>query len=378
MEYEYWTERANSRERESALGQTWPMTDYKNFFNAVLNNWPELQTLADADLLSTEKAALEFWDGKTALVVPVMLQDKPIGFLEIWDSSAIRQYDKRTQRVLLTIANQVAVQLENIRLVNELKETLARSQELATAAESANRLKTEFIANISHELRTPLTAIQGGLGLVLQETVETRDEEKYWLNVAYQGSENLLKLINALLSVAKIEASQVQLMPTAVDVSLLIREVEGHTRPAAEMKDLTYVVEIAEFTHWAWLDYERARQILLSLLQNAVKFTEAGTITLRAWQEGAELLFVVQDTGIGIMPEVRTQLFRPFAQGDGSTTRRYGGFGMGLYTAQRLAELMGGYLEIYSAGEGLGTTVTLHLPWRLAETELALEALIFR
>lgn len=376
MDYEYWTERANPQERQSALGQMWPIAEYTNFFNAVRNNWPQLQTVADSDLLPTEKAALEFWNGKTALVVPVLMQDRPIGYLEIWDSTAIHRYDERTLRVLLTIANQVAGQLENIRLVNELKEAVTRSHELATIAESANRLKAEIIANISHELRTPLTAIQGGLGLVLQDMIDNRDEEKYWLNIAYDGSDKLLKLINALLNVAKIEASQIQLSPTAVDIPLLMREVEGHIRPLAEMKGLTFKLAMEEFAEWVWLDYERTRQILLSLLQNAVKFTEAGSISLAARHIEGKMVFIVQDTGIGITSEVREQLFRPFVQGDGSTTRRFGGFGMGLYIAQRLAELMKGHLEIYSAGEGLGTTVTLYLPWRLAEAELSLETLM--
>lgn len=373
MDYEYWTERANPQERQSALGQMWPLTDYTNFFKAILNHWPQLQTVADPDLLPAEKAALEFWNGKTTVVVPVLMQDRPIGYLEIWDSTAVHRFDERTLRVLLTIANQVAGQLENIRLVNELKEAVTRSQELATIAESANRLKAEIIANISHELRTPLTAIQGGLGLVLQDLIDNRDEEKYWLNIAYDGSDKLLKLINALLNVAKIEASQIQLSPTAVDIPLLMREVEGHIRPLAEMKGLTFKLAMDKFAEWVWLDYERTRQILLSLLQNAVKFTEAGSISLAAWHIEGKMVFMVQDTGIGITPEVREHLFQPFAQGDGSTTRRFGGFGMGLYIAQRLAELMKGHLEIYSAGEGLGTTVTLYLPWRLAEAELPLE-----
>jgi len=371
MDYEYWTDRANAQERQSALGESWPIQDFQNFYRALQTGWPQLQTRQDENLTPAERAAFESGNGQTAVVVPVMVQGAFSGYFEIWDSTAIRHYDDRTLRVLLTIANQAAIRFENIRLVTELKQTAQHAQELATAAESANRLKTEIIANISHELRTPLTAIQGGLGLVLQGAVETPIDEKYWLDVAYEGSERLLKLINALLNVARIEASQIKFTPTALDVNLLVEEVAGHIRPMAEAKGLVLQVQAEHFTNWLWLDHELVRQVLLNLLQNAVKFTEQGWIELSAHHIEDHLIFMVKDTGIGLTPAMHRQLFRPFAQGDGSTTRRYGGFGMGLYTAQRLAELMNGRLEISSPGEGLGTTVTLRLPWRVAEVELS-------
>lgn len=371
MEHEYWTERANLQERQSALGESWSVQNFQNFYRALQTGWPQIQTRQDADLGPAEREAFEFWNGQTAVVVPVMLQGEFAGYFEIWDSINVDHYDDRTLRVLLTIANQAAIRFENIRLVNELKQTAQRAQELATAAESANRLKTEIIANISHELRTPLTAIQGSLGLVLQGTVETPTDERYWLDIAYEGSERLLKLINALLNVARIEASQVKFIPTALDVNLLVQEVAGHIQPVAEAKGLRFHVPANEFAHWLWLDHELVRQVLLSLLQNAVKFTEQGWVEFSVRQAETDLVFTVRDTGIGLTPAMHAQLFRPFAQGDGSTTRRYGGFGVGLYTAQRLAELMGGRLEIFSSGTGQGTTVELHLPLRLAEAELS-------
>jgi signal transduction histidine kinase len=372
LEFEFFTERANPQERQTAVGQSWPLGEFHRYYRAVESKWPQVQTRVDADLTPTERYVFEHRNGQTIVLIPMTLKDHYYGYFEIWDSTAVKSYDEHTLQILLTSATQVAFKFENVRLVNELKQAAERARELATAADSANRLKTEIIANISHELRTPLTAIQGSLSLIIQDTASPRADAAYWLNVAYEGSERLLKLINALLSVAKIEAHQIQLVHTAVDVPLLMREVEGHIRPLADEKGLSVQLNIVEITDWLWLDYEHVRQILLSLLQNAVKFTEDGQIKFAARREGEEIVFMVSDTGIGLTPEIQEQLFRPFGQADGSSTRRYGGFGMGLYTSQRLAELMEGRLQVYSAGQGLGTTVTLRLPWRLAEVELSL------
>lgn len=241
----------------------------------------------------------------------------------------------------------------------------AEMAELARAAESASRLKTEFLANTSHELRTPLTEIQSALALVLDGECETPDEVNQWLRTAFAASRNLQRLIGDLLDIARADAGQILLDLGPVDLALLLQDVQAAFQPQAAAKHLQLAVTLpAGPASQAWADYARARQILSSLVENAVKFTDQGTVALsvnvEASRPGVEI--VVHDTGIGLPPEAQARLFEPFVQADGSTTRQYGGTGLGLSLARRLAELMGGSVRVISAGPGQGSTFILTLP----------------
>lgn len=364
MEYEYWTERANDAERQPSLGQTWVLSEYPHSALARKTGLPQMHTRSDADLSPAEQEVYEFWGGRTLVAVPTVIQGQFIGFFEIWDSTVEKRYDERTLQLLLTLATQAAIKLENLQLVTRLQRSLQRTTELAIAVEAANRLKGEILANTSHELRTPLTAIQGALGLVLSDTLEAREEERRWLQVAYASSEKLLTMINTLLDVARLEADRMVLQPSAVDMLWLLREVEGLARGQALAKGLHLRFELSEPAPVVWADRDRVRQIILSLLGNALKFTEQGgvTVSLHMQPELQQVDVIVRDTGTGIAPEVLERIFQPFVQADGSTTRRHGGAGLGLYIARRLAELMGGALSLTSAGVGQGTIATLRLP----------------
>jgi signal transduction histidine kinase len=186
------------------------------------------------------------------------------------------------------------------------------------------------------------------------------------MRTAHGASQRLLYLINDLLDFAKIEAGRMDLQLAAVDVLPVLAEAYMFTRPEAERKQLHLEMRLpAEPPPLIWADAGKVEQILLNLMGNAVKFTEAGQVVVSLstdWEAPACLLITIQDTGIGIPLEKQADLFQPFVQADGSTTRRYGGTGLGLSIARRLTELMGGTLTLYSEGDGRGSTFSLRLP----------------
>ncbi|MFP5381103.1 MAG: sensor histidine kinase [Gammaproteobacteria bacterium] len=260
------------------------------------------------------------------------------------------------------------------------KEAEAALAEAKHAAESADRVKSAFLATMSHELRTPLNSIIGFTGIVLQELAgPLNPEQKKQLGMVQDSSRHLLALINDVLDISKIEAGELRVAAQAFDLAESIRRVTGIARPLAEAKGLALTVDVGDALGEIVGDARRVEQILLNLLGNAVKFTERGTVTLSARQienhaseagtpATATLRLRVADTGIGIRPEDMAQLFQPFRQVDSTLSRSHEGTGLGLAICRRLAALMGGRIEAESRfGEGSTFTLTLPLyspPWR--------------
>ena len=224
-------------------------------------------------------------------------------------------------------------------------------------AERANRAKSEFLANMSHEIRTPMNAIMGMSYLGLQSAANAT--ERGYFERTYQAAEALLGILNDILDFSKIESGKLSLEWAPFQLEDVIQGLINVIAFRAEEKGLEFLVDVAPTVpHRLVGDSLRLQQVLLNLANNAVKFTEAGEVLLRISvaeedPEQACLLFEVQDTGIGISEEQQRRLFRAFSQADASTTRRYGGTGLGLAISARLADMMGGAIEVDSApGEG--------------------------
>jgi PAS domain S-box-containing protein len=237
----------------------------------------------------------------------------------------------------------------------------ARTQELAVAkraAEAANVAKSAFLANMSHEIRTPLSAITG-LSYLLQRTSLTAQQAD-WLSKLEGASAHLLELINAVLDLSKIEAGKLALESTRVSAAGIVANVVSILSERALGKHLRLVVDRHLLPPRLVGDMSRLQQALLNYASNAVKFTSTGSVTLRTLcvEESADsalIRFEVQDTGPGIAPQALARLFAPFEQVDNSTTRKYGGTGLGLVIVRQLAHLMGGEAGAEST-VGVGST----------------------
>ena len=231
------------------------------------------------------------------------------------------------------------------------------------SAEAANRAKSEFLANMSHEIRTPMTAILGYAEIAIEGTKDRvlRDH----LGTIRRNGEHLIELINDLLDHSKIESGVIRTCQEPVNVRELLGDVRMLMRVKAEAKHIG--LELAIDPHvpaWVTTDETRLRQIVMNLVGNAIKFTDRGGVCVEAsWSDEGALAVSVSDTGIGIPPDRLDAVFRPFEQADASTTRRFGGTGLGLTISRRLARMLGGDVQVQSTvGEGSTFTVTVHGP----------------
>jgi PAS domain S-box-containing protein len=268
---------------------------------------------------------------------------------------------------------------EQIRRLNEdlrrhaevLEKRVAdRTAELVEAkerAESADRLKSAFLATMSHELRTPLNSIIGFTGIMLQELAgPLNDEQKKQLGMVQSSSRHLLSLINDVLDISKIEAGQLSLSVSSFDLGPSIEKMTTVVRPWAEKKGLDIVLDIADDVKSVISDQRRLEQVILNLLNNAVKFTEKGHVAISCRRDGDYYFLSVSDTGTGMRSEELPGLFQPFHQIDTGLTRKHEGTGLGLSICKKLLNLMSGTIDVESEW-GKGSIFTIRIPQALHE-----------
>jgi signal transduction histidine kinase len=282
-----------------------------------------------------------------------------------------------------------------IRELNNLAEVLdsmvgrleERAKELESAwqeARAANQLKSEFLANTSHELRTPLNAIIGCIRLVKDDCCDTRDEEVEFLDQADKAAIHLLKIINDILDIQRIEEEKLPLSIETIDLRQILKEAIDLEIVQAQQKGLHLTATPLSESILVQADPARLKQVLLNVIYNAIKFTDQGGISINVRTELAThpplserngersemgsatskpwVIIAIKDTGIGIDPTQQHKLFRPFVMVDGTTTRKFEGTGLGLAISRNLIEMMGGQITLYSDGVGHGTTVTIAMP----------------
>lgn len=258
-----------------------------------------------------------------------------------------------TQRVAVSGKDEVA---ELAKTFNELTETLLATQEQLIAA---NEARTQFLANVSHEVRTPVTALQGFADLLLDPKLPRRQHDDF-VETIRRNAKHLLTVLNDLLDSAKLESGQMTVESIATPIAELALDVVDLARPAAAKKALDVGATIqGSIPSVVRTDPTRLRQILTNLMGNAIKFTEQGSVRMVLSEPKQGLLKIdVVDTGIGIPADKLARLFMPFAQADASTTRRFGGTGLGLVLSRNLARLLGGDVTVTSE-EGAGSTFSV-------------------
>ncbi len=308
------------------------------------------------------------------LVVPVIYQGACLSILVL---AGTRRFTAAELSFVDSLRNQLGVAQHNLRLYADSKrlasELHTRNIEIAQKnlqLQDISRTKSEFVANMSHELRTPLNAVLGFTGTLLMRLPGplTEDQDKQ-LRTIQTSARHLLSLINDLLDVEKIESGKFDIRLEEVVLQSVVREVFETLQPLATQKKLEFRMSLPKVDIRIQTDRRALSQVLINLLNNAIKFTESGHVSLQLTRRRAGNLgtvaVVVSDTGIGILPERQGQLFQAFTQLDASSTRSFDGSGLGLYLSRRLATLVGGHLNCKSE-YGKGSVFTLALPVHLA------------
>ena len=303
-------------------------------------------------------------NGGSLIVIPLLTNNGVIGTVTVHNRRTERMFTMRDVELLMTLARQAAVAIQRAQLTDEIRrhhdhlEDLVehRTEALSVAkeaAETANRAKSAFLANMSHELRTPMNAIMGFTDVLLKRAPDPAQAEL--LGKVRNASRHLLAVIDDVLDLSRIEADRVVLVDKPFRLSDTLQNLENMVGQNAADKGLTFKVMLVPASADSPVigDPLRLAQILLNLTNNAIKFTDRGSVIVRALlsEEGGQdvrLRVEVEDTGIGIANEDQERIFSAFEQADTSFTRRYGGTGLGLAISRRLARLMGGDLGVVS------------------------------
>ncbi len=292
----------------------------------------------------------------SAIYAPVVRGDQIVGVLVVGYVQRRGDFSSRQRRLALGIAHVTATTLENLRLIADLQ--------------AANRLKSEFVATMSHELRTPINVIMGYTEM-LADRVVTSDEPAFedTLGRIRTQSVELLNLVSATLDMGRLEAGRESLTLDAVAIDPLFaelaRELDPLAPPTVQLRWQNNVDRVAIVS-----DRVKLKTILKNLVGNALKFTSAGTVDVTAQRTDSWVRFTIRDTGIGIAPEHLAVIFEMFRQVDSSSTRKFGGVGLGLHIARRLAELLGGTIAVEST-VGVGSCFVVTIPVERAAERIA-------
>jgi signal transduction histidine kinase len=293
------------------------------------------------------------------LTIPLLAAEQTVGALVV-RRKAPGEFPQSTVDLLQTFGAQSVLAIQNARLFHEIED---KSRQL----EEASRHKSQFLANMSHELRTPLNAILGYTELILDSVYgEMPEKARAVLDRVQRNGRHLLGLINDVLDLSKIEAGQLTLSLSDYSLKGIIQTVFSAVEPLANEKQLALNIEVAPELPQGHGDERRLTQVLLNLLGNAIKFTDAGEISIKGASANGSFNVAVRDTGPGISPADQAKLFQEFQQADNSITRKKGGTGLGLAISKRIIEMHGGRIWVESS-PGLGSTFAFTLPVRVEE-----------
>lgn len=299
---------------------------------------------------------------RSEMAIPMVVGEKLIGVLDVQSDEADR-FNDNDLRIMTTLADQIAIAVENANTFAETQRQAERERQTAEQLREVDRLKSQFLANMSHELRTPLNSIIGYSEVLLDGVDgELGDEAIEDVSAIHSSGKHLLAIINEILDLAKIEARQMKLDLERVELSNLVNEIVRSGQVLTKDKPVT--VELVEESGAPVVraDKIRLRQIIWNLFSNAVKFTEKGTVRVYYGRVDEDMAYIkVMDSGVGIPEDKLGSIFERFSQVDGSSTRRAGGTGLGLTITQQLVHMHGGEIEVESE-LGVGSTFSFTIP----------------
>jgi signal transduction histidine kinase len=321
-------------------------------------------------LVSVAIAAVVAWRTSRAIAEPVITVTQV--------AEQVARKSNFDLRAPITTDDEIGLLAKSLnRLIERVSERTKQLEQAKELAEAASKAKSQFLANVSHELRTPLNAVIGLSQLLQDDAMDIGASPDFItdLETINSAGRHLLELINDILDLSKIEAGKMTLYPETFEIITLINNVVLTVKPAMEKNGNTLVVDCDQELGTMYADQTRMRQVLLNILSNAAKFTTNGNVTLTVKNEKINVLkesplgvisFTVTDTGIGMSPSQKQQLFQPFIQGDTSTTKKYGGTGLGLAISRHFCQMMGGEIIVNSQLGG-GSTFIVHLPLTVQE-----------
>jgi signal transduction histidine kinase len=291
---------------------------------------------------------------QSELAVPMRKGQKVLGVLDVQSQQGGR-FGESDIKLLQSIGDQIAIAVDNARLLTEKQAIILNLQEV-------DRLKSEFLTTMSHELRTPLNAILGFADVLLQGIDgPLSDYAQNDVQLIYNSGQHLLTILNDILDISKIEAGMMELVLEPVEVSLVLQDVKAAATLLVKHKPIELIFDVPTRMPLIRADKTRLQQILMNLVDNAIKFTEKGRVTVRVTYSTESLNFMVVDTGIGIPEKKHAEIFERFKQGDMSRTRKYEGTGLGLTICRELVQLHGGKIHLRSQ-EGVGSEFQVTLP----------------
>ncbi len=298
------------------------------------------------------------WQPDDALIIPIRIKDKILGFVTIFERTNKTYPDEQHVRILEIFVHKAAVAIENRRLIEE---TTAWAREIA----QSNKAKSEYFSRMSHELRTPLNSIITLTSVLLKEmSGELNKEQSKQIQIIKQNGENLLKLINNILDMSKINAGKMELNFSYFSIAQAVQTNIEAIRPLCQRKKLKLQLKLdKKLPQYIFSDQDKISQVMTNILGNAIKFTERGKIVVAVKPEdrGRQLHFSVSDTGIGMDKEEISKIFQSYRQLDHSDRQRFEGTGLGLAISKQIWTLLGGYISVQSK-KGKGTTFHLYLP----------------
>lgn len=314
----------------------------------------------------------------------VTLDLKMPGFTGIHVLEKVKKHDPDIEAIIITGYGSLDTAIEGLRLgafdyiskpfdVNHILSLVRRGIERRGAKAKLRQVKSDFLSNVSHELRTPLSVVVGFVYLLLNQVIgKLSEEQQKVLETVYRNSEELLELIDNVLWMTSLNSGDASAIFERFDAAVIVTETVKRYERTVREKNLSLSLEVPETGLWIVSDRSKVERIFQNVFNNAVKFTSQGEIRVRACastdRKGVEL--EVSDTGIGIDKSKMDFIFEPFQQADGSIHRPFSGLGLGLTVARRMAELIGGVVEVKSTPES-GTTVMMKFPIQAASTAAA-------